>query len=339
MGSNLLFRIQWFLCIYVMLCLLGISFSNAEPAQVDTDNQSTSTPASPSTPSDEQIEKSDSDAAKPMIDQGMTVGEMMNRFGGSIILPDRMTQVVDSAVDFDRTVDTPALYALLADARDWPADEEFAVYQPDYFKIIKEPANYRMKMFRLEGEFVAIDEDMRLARQAAFPDVQPWIIHPLDKPGSRDTVVIFVVNPPPKPPEQYTRVGINARFLEVWEAPNQDGQSVPYLVFVGQQVKTLSNSSGSTAPANNFSQLQVIGMVVVIFGAVIYFIWRLRKQSGQWFRTEPERLTKVAELARARRQAESEKASVDDAEDADASRDLPDEPDAALDELSKRKED
>ncbi|MFW6060841.1 MAG: hypothetical protein ACODAQ_11720 [Phycisphaeraceae bacterium] len=232
----------------------------------------------------------------------------------------------------DRTaaVDEGALYALLPNVLEWRADDEMAaMVNVNYQALLDEPAAYRGEVILLEGSFYGRSDRFALNRAGPWGEaVTMWVLA-LDDRLER-MAVVFLVDPEGQwhttPPRRGKRVQVPARFFKVWQQADNRGQATDYLVFVGRFPQVGAASGAGGAAGLGMAQLAQMVLLVVVFAGAL--IWILHRSRGISFRPRP--------LPRQEAPVEPPASpTIEEDEPLDEAA-LPDDPAAALDELSRR---
>lgn len=257
--------------------------------------------------------------------------------GSAFALPDLTdTQAAQLATADDESsvIDGPALYPLLDNVSDWPAGDESGAVVPDYSAIQADPAKYRGQIFLIEGQVAGPVQPIKTLRPGPWGEtIEQWTIK--HGPEWDDVAVVYVANPA-KDVMPQTRVRMPARFYKIWNTSDRDGEASTFLVFVGNESKLgkqatqgvdLGDGGSGRAP-----QL-IIGGTLLLGGLAFTFFWRRLRRAGS-------KELKSAQIMRKRREAralEQGEASSDEVEPEPPI--LPEDPDAALEELAKRRGD
>lgn len=226
------------------------------------------------------------------------------------------------------TVDEAAFYALVENARDWPApgtvttgDE--TVVLPDLAKIMAEPAAWQGRLVMLEGTLEAVMPEHKWSR-SGFGDVEGLNLRVEGQP-----VILYLTDPPVlqrgglkgrEVAQKGAAVKVVARFFKLVEQGSEGGEVKLYPVFVGRQV--LSMEQADAAPSGPLMGI-MLPLGVAIAGCVFLLYYRLR---GAGRRNRGGGMTIAEYHARKERQRPEEMQEPPP--------DLPDDPAAALDALS-----
>ncbi|MFN3167021.1 MAG: hypothetical protein ACE37H_08160 [Phycisphaeraceae bacterium] len=255
-------------------------------------------------------------------------------------------RLADGTTDNDDLLDQQnGFYVLLRSAGRWRGDD-FAgdagakVAPPaDFDYIRKHPAEVRGNVYLIEGWLAQHDRypnaEAGLGRDKLYNLIDPswgervtrWTIVTEEDDPSATVIVIF--NDPnakmPKPGEN-AEVKVAARFYKLWTIKDATGKPFTYPVFVGGAAEVVEESGGvgSGSSASSTWQAALFGVITVVVAFYIFRFLMNKMNSGKGQRT--------AALIAARRRDRDEQGEVL-AEDID---DLPDDPIAALDALSKK---
>jgi hypothetical protein len=231
---------------------------------------------------------------------------------------------LDTAQDGWRP-DEPALYALLPEVMTWQPEELQGglipgVTIPDFDAMLAEPAAVRGDLFLVEGQF-ARQRRVDLVRPGPWGEaITEWGLIAEDGRA----IVLYLVDPEGtvQPPPARAKVRAVARFYKLWDDRDAAGDAASFPVFVGRAaelVRPETNGSGIGPAA------AIIAGVVALLLALIW-VRRLSKNTGS-------RREQV--LDRLRRNAE--RYDDNDEQEADGPP-LPDDPELALQELERRRD-
>ena len=260
--------------------------------------------------------------------------------------------LADGTTDRDGNLDEQGgVYVLLRNAATWPGDDfggdagAAVAPPPDYGFLKDKPEQARGNAYLIEGWFAGADRWPTLVNHsrdklynlgdpAWGEQVTRWtIVTERDNPDA--TVIVLFNDPEAKMAalEPGSKVRIAARFHKLWAIPSSNGKRYIYPVFVGGAAEQTEKAPASTEASGATSSLtKILGAIVVVAG--FFFVMRIlmRRVSaggggGTMLRDRIEAM---------RREREGHVQRADEAEeDID---DLPDDPVAALDALSKKHE-
>ncbi len=258
----------------------------------------------------------------------------------SVVPPLTEPQQRQLADTVDRTpqVDEGSLYALLPNVAKWEADDEVVGrLNVDYTALLAEPTPHRGEVMMVEGRFYGHAHRFNLGRSGVWGKaVTMWVLS-FDK-DLKHMGVVFLVDPDGRWMEQTPRRGqhvrVPARFFKVWKKADERGQPTEYLTFVGRYPEVVNRSGVGMGGLSGGSLGQMVLLIVLIGGVVLWLIWRGRRLSFK-ARPLPRQQARHEVVTEARAVADATEMTQAELED-DAP--LPDDPAAALDELSHRHE-
>ena len=217
-----------------------------------------------------------------------------------------------TARDFGPLVDEGALYPLLHNALQWPADhDEAGAVVPDYDSLKRQPAEHRGQLQLIEGKLLRSLDPGSFARPGQWEG--RWRQWAVQYGQVADQVaVVYLVDPPSA--REGGQMRLAARFFKVWRQKDQRGEATDFLVFVGRSATVATDQ-----PSGVWSQTVVIAVVLGALGA-IFIALRVRIGTMRTVRRSRPRFGDV---------------SVSD-DDNDESDELSDDPADALDVLERR---
>jgi hypothetical protein len=254
---------------------------------------------------------------------------------------------VHSATD-GREFDEAALYPLLENATTWQAGDESGAMIPDYAAIRGNPDQFRGQLVLIEGEFAGVPEARgkkglsvgEFHRNGPWDGrVEQWTIEVTLPKGERDSVVVYLVDPPADTPRAKQRVRLVARFYKVWheqrafidtdveKQPDEEAERPiePFLVFIGHSARVVGKAPAGGEPAER----ALPWVLAIAVGAMLVFWWRLKLS----LKPRPT----AAQLRRLNRDEErpqlAEQEEVIEQEEAP----LPEDPIEAMEEMQRRR--
>jgi hypothetical protein len=255
-------------------------------------------------------------------------------------------RLADGTTDEDELLDQQEGFTvLLRHAGQWrgddfAGDEGAKVAPPADFDYIREnPAEVRGNVYLIEGWLAQHDRypnaDAGLGREKLYNMIDPswgervtrWTIVTEEEDPSSTLIVIF--NDPnakmPKPGKN-AEVRVAARFYKLWTIKDASGKAFTYPVFVGGAAEVLDEGGASSEAGGPSKEVITVALVMVVgaFFGMRYLMKRANATGKQ----------RTAALVAARRRDRDEQEEAEE-EDID---DLPDDPIAALDVLSKKHE-
>lgn len=242
-------------------------------------------------------------------------------------------QLADTA-DRTRTIDEGALYALLPNVLAWAADDEIAArLNVDYQALLNDPeasAARRGEVVLVSGAFYGRSHRFTLQRAGLWGEaVTMWVLA-LDDQLQRMAVVLLV-DPEgdwhENPPRRGQRVEVPARFYKIWRQRDNNQRLTDYLVFVGRHPELPRGSTGSST--GDVGLVGFGGPLLLAIGVAAALVVLLRRRAGR-LSLQPRPLSRQAALHEREPVTPNEQAEADEGEP------LPDDPAAALDELSRR---
>jgi len=240
--------------------------------------------------------------------------------------------MLEDTADFSPTSDEAGLYALLSNARDWPAEPAQNIVGatvPDFEAIRKAPAEHRGQLFLIEGKLES-QIDMGLLSREGYEEVVTLTVR-----VPRGGVVIVYLTDDPQleiterigrhslPAQRGATVRIGARFFKFIQQPNQDGQSMFYPVYVGRSM-AISQPMAAEPECGASAAAVIVPVAVVILMLGAFMI--IRKYAN----TQPSLL----EQRRAAREAQ-----LHETQEVEYRDDLPDDPAEAMNALEHEHED
>lgn len=258
-------------------------------------------------------------------------------------LTEAQRDVLDAnASDYDARLEAgPAIYPLLENAADWPADDfsgdagAATPPTPDYAFLKDNPRDVRGNVFLIEGVFIeqvrfptterdGRDRLQRSGHARWGSQLTGWGIKVGD--SADDVVMVYFVDPDGaiEPPGNGARVRVAARFYKVWTVPDRDGRDFDFLAFVGGARETVSGGASASGPGGP-GWNKLIVMLVLAAAGVFYGMRHLLNRKQRAGRAHSQ-----AHLAQRRR----DRGSASDDDEADP--DLPEDPAAALAYLQER---
>lgn len=256
-------------------------------------------------------------------------------------LTDAEREQLATAADGSRQIDEGALYPLLRNVAGWePGAPRQAWVDPDYASMFDEPAAHRGELVQVEGMFYGRPHRLELQRSGTWGEhVTMWMLV-LDRETERFAVV-FLVDPEGRWHEHAPRVGqpvqVTGRFYKLWSIEDERGTLTDYVTFVGRDPRVLAGR----APIGGGGLGPEAGQMALLLGlalaALLFVLWRSRTLS-----LGPRPLSRQQ-----LRRADQGPAHVEPRHDHHAHQsgkvpdepnaELPDDPVAALDELSRRR--
>ena len=241
----------------------------------------------------------------------------------------------------DRTgYDEAALRPLLENAVAWGPGDVAGATLPDYEAIAADPAAYRGEAVLIEGDLLKA-EPVEVARPGPWGErLVAWYIRIGEGNTSADLVTVLL---PDRAGYLEARRGqgvrVAGRFYKVMRAPRVGGGAVTdYLVFVGGDARVVAvQRGGDFDVGRDWKRAALLGLVVL--SAVGFVFWRFR--SGLRLNAEPMPLP-GQERRRAVQGLRNERVGESDEGDAveeqgDDEEPLPEDPEAALAELQRRR--
>lgn len=141
---------------------------------------------------------------------------------------------LQAATDRSARNDEAALYPLLRNALAWTEGNEVGARIPDYDQLRRDAAEHRGQFFLIEGIF-ARQRPLMLSRDGPWgQSIVEWVIRVRDEP--EEVAVIYLVDPEARLPQPRpgTAVRVPARFYKLWADVDRYEQPVDYLLFVGR---------------------------------------------------------------------------------------------------------
>lgn len=216
---------------------------------------------------------------KTMLIAAVTWGLMVSMAWAVPALTPAQEEQIKTANDSVPGTDDPALYPLMENALSWQNGDEVGAMVPDLAAIAKSPAEFRGKLFLIEGQFAGRarlegDTLQSRARPGAWTGkLQEWVIYTnLEK---EESVVVYLVDPPvpvSKKPQPGTPTRLVARFYKANPDKDLKGNPTVFLTFVA---KSATFTTPETGTGMSSSALQAIGVIAVL--GVVYMIFRIRK--------------------------------------------------------------
>lgn len=251
-------------------------------------------------------------------------------------MTDAQRAQLDTADDASARLDEAALYPLLENVMQWPGDEPIDAAEPDYAAIRDDPAAARGEVFQLEGRFAGRPRRITLARPGPWGDaLTEWAIVVRREP--MEHAVVYFVDPQGQleanAPRAQTQVRVVGRFYKLWRDENPHGQPVMFMTFVARSAEVVRGSPATPGTPQGMGGDTAFVLMLFLIAAALVVLWRLRS------------MMKASPAPRRRRRAE-EHGDVDDPappgdghddDVADADATLPEAPDKALEELSRRR--
>lgn len=233
--------------------------------------------------------------------------------------------------DLSSTIDAAGLYALLENARTWPADAgelEPGQRLIDFSALRASPDEARGEVWVLEGALesvanAALYTPERLLTRPSWKDLAVWHIR-----GPNDEIYLVCLTDPPAvaieskvgehgiPAADTPPVRVVGRFYKLIAVANQDDQPMRYAVFVGKTARFLNMPARQASGTGSTNPLVGPGVLLVVLLVAAYVLIRVTLKR----RAKPVR----------RRRHESEE---EDDEPVEYRTDLPSDPAAALDAL------
>ncbi len=261
-------------------------------------------------------------------------------------------RLADGTTDGDDVLDQQdGFYVLLRNAATWRGDDfsgdagAAVAPPPDYGFLKDKPGKARGNAYLIEGWFAGGDrwptlenhsnEKLLRAGDPAWGDqVTRWTIV-TDKDNPDATVIVLFNDPNAKmiALERGSKVRIAARFLKLWTIPSANGKPYTYPVFIGGAAEQTEEAVASNPADGSTSFLTKIILAIVVVAGFFFFMRILMRKvstgggGGTMLRDRLEDM-------RREREAQAQRGEDED-EDID---DLPEDPVAALDVLSKKHE-
>jgi len=184
---------------------------------------------------------------------------------------------------------------------------------PDYGAIRQSPAEYRGKLFLIEGKLVRRELVDGLARSGEWDGrLEQWVIQ--WGRSFDDVAVVYVVTPPASvSPGQQVRLA--ARFYKLWQTGDEQGKSFAFVTFVGHDARRIA---GSWTDGSSTQLAMTLLVVLLMVGAYLLLRRRVSLATGR------------SDFPRPRHDHEGQIAQEHDV--------LPNDPTEALAELRRRHE-
>lgn len=238
----------------------------------------------------------------------------------------------------------PGLYVLLRNAASWKADDfsgergAAVAPPPDYDFIKNNPAQARGNTYLLEGWVAAHDRfpsaKDKLGREKLHNTSDPawgeqvtrWTIV-TDKKDPASTIIVLFTDPRGQMPQpgKDQQARIAARFHKLWTIKDVNGKPFTYPVFVGGAAELVNANASSTGGEGGVPRTVLIFVVVGAAGAFfgVRILLNRMNASGR---------ARTSAMLESRRR-ERELSGIEDEEEDE---ELPADPSAALEVLSKR---
>lgn len=244
-----------------------------------------------------------------------------------------------TAADGSRQIDEAALYPLLRNVAQWePAAPRRAWVDPDYGAMSDDPAAHRGELTQVEGAFYGRSHRYALQRSGAWGDRATMWMLVVERDPERFAVV-FLVDPEGEWHERAPRIGqrvqVTGRFYKLWSVEDERGVMTDYLAFVGRDPRVLTGRSPAAGEGLGPEAGQMALLLGLALAALLFVLWRSRTLS-----LKPRPLAR--QQLRPREPAEGE--AIPHREHAPPPEEvldepaLPEDPVAALDELSRARD-
>lgn len=231
-------------------------------------------------------------------------------------------------MDFTADFDAGPLYPLLENAWDWRSGDFAGAVVPDYAAILADPASYRGRLFLIEGQFNGVPPGRSSPRVTGLTRRGPWaeklarwdIVVNADE---KQAVLLYLVAAPATP-DSGAEVRSIGRFYKVWRTTDTVGGESDFLLFIGRGAETAASMTAD----NTDSTYAVVMLAIVLLLIVAFYVLRNRISRDR---------TTAPVTAAAQRLLHDRQTRRADNRNHDAAN-LPEDPVAALDELSRRHE-
>ncbi len=275
------------------------------------------------------------DADDPVrLPSGVSPDEPHPRIDGPQMTWGQVIQLYDGTTDRTRRLDEPGWYPLFANAAGWDGPIQPGARIPDYSRIRDDPERYRGHLFLIEGYFIRADPFDAFHRVGDhLENVQEWVIRLHDDPRHRDTVIVYLVDPPEQPPPDMEPVRLSARFYKILESVDENVEGRPrayYPVFVGHSVDVGDDRGAGGVGTMSTGNLATAIMVLLLAAAALIFFARRALRMSLTPAPLPSR---TLGEGRGERQDDT---TADASEDAGPP--LPEDPVEALREMERRRE-